>query len=347
VQETSRTENSAKIAHEQCRHFANRPASSTYPQQQQQKYIVMTTVSTPERTHHISTSVAMSNHHPTTVERSTSQPGLTLMTSCAASRPQLLPVPVERKSFRIDDILGDERVRRDDMQGRPPATTETCKSLTPTDCQTSRQSSDRLTERPPTHDIIHLHRQQQQQRQQHQSSETDERAGNVDAVVLGRRSSSPVTKRSRDSTPDFSSRRRHVTSGGQSSASSPSSQDSAARPADLYVNAVRAIQLRQSRVDQHTRLSPPNVISASQSPCLRRHHRPYQQQQQQFGQVAENAAVAMFGGHHHPLLLIPPHPPPSSTVHCVDSLNTFFAGRHGSVLPGCEFFRFVHSKTKL
>jgi len=346
VQETSRTENSTRIAHEQSRHFAN--TSSTYPQQQQpqQKCVVMTTMSTSERTHHHTlTSVAMSSHHPTAVERLTSQPGLTLMMSRAASRPQLLPVPVARKSFRIDDILGEERARRDDMQGRPRTTTETCMSSTPTDCQASRQSSDRLTERPPT-DISQLHHQQKQQWQQHQSSETNERAGHVDAVVVRRRSSSPVTKRSRDSNPDFSFRRRHVMSGGQSSGTSQSSQDSVARPADLYVNAVRPIQLRQSGVDQDVRLSPSSVMLASHSPCLRRHHRPYQQQQQ-FGQVAENAAVAVFGTHHHPLLLVPPQPPPSSTLHCVDSLNTFFAGRHSSFLPGCEFFRFVHSKTKL
>ena len=352
------------MLHEQSRHSAN--TSSTYhhhqqqQQQQQQMCVMMTMKSTSERAHHHTlTSVTMSNNYPTIAVRSTSQPQLTAMMSCAASRPRLLPVPVARKSFRIDDILGEEWAQRDDVQGRPPSAssknTDTCNSLITTDHQTSRQSSDgELTVRPSTDDIIQLHhpQQQQQQRQLHEGTATNERAGHVDAVVLGHRTSSPVAKRSRDSAPDFSShRRRHVTSGGQSSDTSPSLQDPEARPADLYVSAVRPIQQRQSGVGQHGRLSPsmllPNVISASHSPCLisHNHHRP---QQQQFGHVAENAAVALFGTHHHPLLVVPPPPSPGSTVHySVDSLNTVLAGRHGSFLPGCKLFCFVHSKNCL
>jgi len=298
------------------------------------------------------------SHHSSTVVPSTMHCiELTLMTSGSTSRPQLPPVPVARNSFRIDDILGEDPARCVDVLWLASTRNkEVCKSLTPTNRQTFRQSSDReLTERPWTDDIsqchrhhYHHHQQQQQQRrrqlQQHVGSEIDQTVGLVDAVELRRHISSPVAKRPRDSTLAFSSSRHHITSGGQSSGSPPlpSPQD----PLDYHVEATRPVQLRQSVSDQHDQRSPsvllPNVTSASHSPYLPLHqHRQQQQQQQQqqkYGHVAESAAATVFGSH-HPLLGVPPSSSPISAV-SLHHLHTFFAGHHGALLSGCEYCLF-------
>ena len=322
-------------------------SSSTSPlQQQQQNCVVTTTRSTSEHTHHhpTSTCIVMS-HRPSTVVMSSSQPDLALMTS----RPQLLPVPVARNSFRIDDILGDECARRGELLSSSTRNKEACKLSTSTDHQALQtESTDReFTERPRTDDIGRLHHHhrchyQQQQQQQHGSSRMDQRAGHVDAVELRRSSTSPVAERLSDSAPACSSRHHHITSGGQSSASPPPSpQDRLATPADLHVGADRHVSQRQSDSDQHGhRLSPPKVTSTLHSayPTLQQCH----QHQQHYGQVDDSAGSAVFVPH-HPLLGGPSSPSPVSAA-SLDSLHAFFSGRHGTFLSGCEFMDIVPYK---
>lgn len=323
----------------QSRHLTNTP--STIPPQHQLKYVVTTTKSTLERVHH--------HHHvhPSTAVMPSSQPKLTLMTS----GPQLLPVPVARNSFRIDDILGEERTRRDDVSRRPLSATatarvrEVCTSLTPSLHQTLRQSSDtETTERPPSDDINQLlrqhHRQQhiQHQLQRRGSSEVD----NVDAVEFRRRSSSPVATQHSDSTSAVSFLHHHDTSGRPSGGGPPPSpQDHPVRPTEFDVDVVRPVPLRQSGSDRNGQLSPStliaNVTAASHSSYLtsHRHSHPYPQQQQQPGQLVDSFAS------HHPVLAIPPPLTPISPV-SLDPFHAFVACRHGAFLSGCEFSCFMH-----
>ena len=345
----------------QCHHLGT---SLTLQQQQQQhKYVVSTTRSTFETKHHRPASTTVvSTHQPCTV-LSTSQQPVTSVTSDSTSQPPLFPVPFRRSSFRIDDILGEERTTRGDVSGRLPNVStrnrDKCQSSTPTDHQTLRQNSDReeVTERPLTDDVsrrhrLHHHQQQQQQQlqqqQQHGGPEVDQRVGYIDEVENRQSSSSPVAKRHRDSTPGLSFRSHHVTSGSQSWGNrAPTHRDALARPP--AISGIRSIPQGKSGSESdlvHPSMLLHNATSASHPVYLTSHHH-HPQQQQQYGQLAEDAAGAVFASH-HPLLAVPTSSSSSliSTV-SFHPLQPIFTGRHGAFLCGCEFSCFVYFNTIL
>lgn len=320
------------------------PHHLDYPLQQQQQNYVLTST-TPH--HHLTSASVLLTHQPSTLA----------LTSNSAFKPQPLPVPVTRNSFRIDDILGEQRARRVDTSRRVSCAStrklKECQLTTSTDHKRLRQNNDReVTERPLTNDSSHpyhhLHHHQNPQLQQHGGSEMAQQAGHVDPVDHIHRGSSSVAKRRHDSTPDHPSRHHHDT---QSTASRPTvQQDRMARPP--VVSGVRRIPL-EGNSDECDRLSPSmllhNATPASHPLHLTLHHHPqHQQHQQQYGQFAENTAATVFGPL-HPLLAVPTSSSLISSLSLdpLSPLHSFFTGRHDAFLAGCEFSCFVHFYTIL
>ena len=305
--------------------------SSTHLQHQQQhKYSAVSTWSPLEHAHHLHTSTT-SPRHPSDVPLPTSRHAYSSMTS---SRPQPLPVPVARSSFRIDDILGDGEVGRDGTPRSAPSKTKAGRSSTSTVFQTSRNNSDEvlsddITQRHLHHHHHHRHH-EQQQAGQHGNPEKD-----VDKVELRPLLSKPP----RPSIPDVPFRH-PVRSGGQSSTTSPPSPRTRS-PSDVDVGVDGAVQVRQPASDQHIQLSPStsNTAAASLSPyeALRPHHHHHQQQHHQYGPAAQSVESTLIGSH-HPLLRVPPSSSPFS-VPSLDHphLHALFAGRHFAFQPQCKF----------
>jgi len=382
------------MLHAQLRHLADTVLPSLQQQQQQVRYVVTTSSTSKQTSHQTSNSTVTSTvQQLSTVVLPTSRRPVTSTTSgFTPPRPQPLPVPVARNSFRIDDILGPDETRRNELM---PCLVPTAAARRnePTERQTSTEISGdgELTVQARTDDISQLLQQQRQQCGRRQSlqhcgthpslhsaaGETSQRHTDINVhswcsaspsdiersrsmqlqhqqlqygdteVELRQRSSSPVIKGPRDSSSDLPSG--HVVPGiGTSGGPSSQHECSTRSAADFHVSAGISLPLlRQSRRDQHCRLSPSMLLpnAAASAPALphvtphlaihRRHH--HQQQQRQHGQVADSVATAQFVWH-HPLFNVPPSmitsPSPFSAV---DPFQAFFASRHTPFLPAREF----------
>lgn len=216
---------------------------------------------------------------------------VSMKSSSSSPRPQLLPVPVARNSFRIDDILGEDKFRR----GEASAGLSTVKDSRQSSTFTEQNSARDLVGRPRPDDVGQRFR---------RGSEMYEEVGRVEEVERKQRRSSPVTRRPRDSTIAAQM------SVGQFINSSPPSPRQ--RPPAGVDGATR---LRHS--DQYMSLSPTSL-----SPCLIQHH-------QRYAEVAEPATAAVFEPR-HPLFGVALAPSSSTfPLHTlfVGRHDTFIPGR--------------------